>query len=98
MSGSIGGLYPGLTTHLPLRVANREQFAIVVTSVVTTVQDASPACTAANLSVAPFVGTARVLVGGTAIVELTVTLRRSAPRGCEGATFPLQYQGEARKA
>jgi len=98
ISGAVGGLYPGLTTLLRVQVTNREQFAIVVTSVVTTVEDAAPACPATYLSVAPFAGTVRVAVGASAPVELTVTLRRAAPRGCEGATFPLLYHGDARRA
>lgn len=98
LGGSVGGLYPGRSTSLKVKVANREQFAIVVTSITTTVHDASANCPAGYLSVGGYTGRLVVPASGTAAVHVPVQLSHAAGNGCQGATFPLSYLGQARRA
>ena len=96
--GSVSALYPGAAKHLTLVVTNNESFAIVVTSISTTVADASPTCVHTYFSVAAFSGALRVAAKHSASVKVTVTLKHSAPNACQGARFPLRYIGTAGRA
>jgi hypothetical protein len=98
ITGSVHGLYPGLSRRLVLTVHNKQRFAIVVTSIATAISDARAGCTRANLTVTAFSGRVRVGAGRTGSVGVTTTLRRAAPNACKGATFPLHYTGTAHKA
>jgi hypothetical protein len=98
ISGSVAGLYPGAQLPLVLTVSNPEHFAIVVTSLLVTVGDAAPGCTAANLTVTSFSGQVQVPASGSAAVVLEVTMAHSATDACQGAVFPLHYTGLAGKA
>jgi len=98
ISGSVKGLYPGATLSLKLRVANHESFKIAVTSIVTTVHDASANCPASDLSVAAFSGQLFVPASGTAAVHVAAHMSHAAGNVCQGVTFPLTYVGHATKA
>jgi hypothetical protein len=97
VSGSVTGLFPGSVGTLTLRLDDLEPFAIVVTTVTTTVAGAPTGCPPADLAVAPFLG--GVSVGGhrSATVTVAVTLSHSTPDACQGALFALRYAGTARK-
>jgi hypothetical protein len=97
IAGSVGGLYPGLSSPLVLTVNNPQAFTIVVTSITTTVTDASATCLAPNLSVSAFSGQLSVPGFGAAQTSVLASLAQSAPDACIGATFPLAYSGLAGK-
>jgi hypothetical protein len=97
IAGSVGGLYPGLSSQLVLTVKNPQHFKIVVTSMTTTVKNASATCIAANLSVSAFSGQLSVPANGSAKTHVNARLAKSAPDGCIGAAFPLVYHGLGRK-
>jgi hypothetical protein len=96
--GSVSGLYPGFSSPLVLTVANQQAFTIAVTSITTTVKDATAACLASNLSVLPFSGQLSVPAFGSAKTTVLARLAPSTPDTCIGATFRLSYSGLARKA
>lgn len=95
ISGSVEGLYPGLTRPLTLTVTNPQHFTIVVTSLTVTVHDARLGCTAGNIAVSPFTGELPVRALGSATVTLRITLTHHAPNACQGAVFPLLYSASA---
>ena len=97
ITGSVTGLYPGASLPLVLTVANPEPFTIDVTSITTTVGDASAGCKAAYLSVASFNGNLLVSAHSHATVAVNATLDHSAADACQGAVFPLTYSGLASK-
>ena len=98
IAGSVGGLYPGASARLVLTVSNPQPFAIDVTSITTTVGDASASCAASNLTVAAFSGNLNVPGRSSARVAVPVALGHAAPDACQGAVFPLTYSGLAQKA
>jgi hypothetical protein len=98
ISGSVHGLYPGASRALVLTVTNGRAFTVVVTSITTTVKDASPACPESYLSVSPFAGQLTVPSEGPATASVVANLAASAPDGCSGAVFPLLYAGLGRRA
>jgi hypothetical protein len=93
IAGDRSGLYPGLSTTLVLTVTNPQAFAIVVSSVTTTVHAASGSCPASDLSVGSFEGQLLVPARGSATTSVPVRLVADAPNACIGATFPLVYSG-----
>jgi len=93
ISGDVVGLFPGDRAQLVLTVINRREKPITVTSISTTVSQASEACGATNIEVATYFGYLRVEREATATVE--VSMARSAPDACEGAHFVLHYRGVA---
>jgi len=98
IAGSVAGLYPGHTVPMVLIVTNPKSFSIVVTSITTTVGDASAACPASNLSVTAFSGQLLVPGLGSANTTVQVGMAQSATDTCQGATFPLVYGGLASKS
>jgi hypothetical protein len=98
IAGSVGGLYPGRAEPLVLKVTNPYPFAIVVTSLATTVGAAGVGCGGGYLAVPAFSGQMTVLGSGSAHVSVTVKLAHSAPNACQGRVFPLKFSGVARKA
>jgi hypothetical protein len=93
ISGSIGGLWPGKAARLVLAVHNPQPYAIAVTSISTTVESPGVPCAASALSVRAFAGMLHVGAKATAHVSVPITLAHSAPDACEGAVFPLRYNG-----
>ncbi len=92
------GLYPGADVDVPVTVANRQSYPIVVRTATTSVGDAGPACTRANVTVTTFTGDVRVPAHGTAVVPLHFRMLASAPDTCQGATFPLSFRAEGAPA
>lgn len=93
IAGGLGGLFPGTASPLVLSVYNPNKVAITVTSITTTVGDASTGCPATYLSVASFGGSLAVGPKQTATVAVPAQLSHSAPDACQGAVFPLRYSG-----
>jgi hypothetical protein len=93
--GSVKGLYPGKSKPLVLTVRNPQAFAIVVTSITTSVGTPNAGCASINLEVTQFAGNLPVPAKGTAKVTVTATLSHSAPDACQGAVFPLTFSGTA---
>lgn len=98
ISGKVGGLYPGALRSLTLTVANHQPYAIVVTSLTTTVGAASAACGASNLTVPAFSGHLTVPANGQAKTTVQVKMAHAAPNACQHAVFPLRYSGQAVRA
>jgi hypothetical protein len=97
ISGQVTGLFPGRSVPLLLSVTNPFKFEIFVVSVATTVGSATPSCVATNLSVSTFSGHIGVPAGGAAQVAVSAAMSHTAPDGCQGVTFTLQYSGTARR-
>jgi hypothetical protein len=95
ISGKVSGLFPGKTLPLTLTLTNPNAFSITVSSLTTTVSNASATCLAANLKVTSFSGSFVVGAKSTGKVTVHATLVHSAPNACKGATFPLHYHGSA---
>jgi len=95
ITGNAAGLYPGRTSPLVLTVHDPRPFAIVVTSVTTTANNASGTCPASNISVGAFSGQLLVPAGGSAQTSVSVSMAVSAPDACTGAVFPLDFSGTA---
>lgn len=98
IAGGVGGLFPGKKFALVLTVTNPQNVAITVTSISTTVSDASSLCVAAKVKVTTFSGQLHVAAGKKAKATVHVTMTHSAPDACEGAVFPFQYNGLATAA
>jgi hypothetical protein len=95
MTGSATGLYPGGSLPLIVTVSNPQPFAIDVTSVDVTVEDASADCPASYVRAQPFTGTKIVRRSADADLTLSVEMLTTAPDACQGATFPLKLTGTA---
>jgi hypothetical protein len=95
ITGSVSGLYPGRTLPLVLTVYNPRARTITVTSLSTTVGNASSHCVKSNLDVTTFSGQLPVPPRGTAAVTVKVTMAHSAPNSCQASIFPLHYLGTA---
>jgi hypothetical protein len=98
IAGSVTGLFPGKTFPLVLTVTNPQTVTITVTSITTTVSNASSACVAKNVKVSSFSGNLVVAAKKTHKVTVHVTMIHSAPNSCMGAQFPFQYTGLATAA
>jgi hypothetical protein len=94
----VSGLFPGKTLPLVLTLANPNKLAITVTTVKATVGNATASCTATYLSVTGYSGHAVIAAGKTGKVTVDVTMKTSAPNGCEGKSFPLHYTGSGTEA
>jgi hypothetical protein len=107
LSGTIGNLTPGITSHLILRVTNRTNRAITFRTVTIRVPAVPVGCPAANLTIdgKGFAGSppavtitglrAKVRARGRATVPLRTHLARSASNRCQHARFPFRYSGFA---
>jgi hypothetical protein len=93
ISGATSGLYPGRTASLVLVISNVQKVSITVTSITTTVGNASAQCLAANVKVTSFIGHQIVPAGGKAHVIVEFAMAHSAPNSCQGGHFSFEYQG-----
>src|SRR4051794_13249787 len=85
LSGSVGGLVPGIPTPLRLTVANPDPQPIRLTSATATAGKAGSACPASLLTITSFSGTPETIVAGRGqvVIELTVKLSAQAPDACK---------------
>ena len=95
--GHVRGLYPGRQALLRLRVTNRRNFPIRVTSIRVKVAGA-PGCAASNVRVTSFRGSRRIWRRGTRRLRLPISMSSTAPDACMRARFKLTYAGRAVKA
>lgn len=95
ISGTMKGLYPGAIRPLVLTVGNPMPVAITVTEIATSVGGAPPTCPATNLMVTRFSGQLHVGARSTSRLAVEVVMAHSAPQGCQGAMFTLEYWGIA---
>jgi hypothetical protein len=95
ITGEVDGLHPGAGATLEARVSNPHPFAIRVISTSATVLDANPGCPASMLEIGDLTAAVLVPPGATATVPLDVRMRVGAPDACQGATWPLEFNGTA---
>ena len=95
ITGGVGGLFPGKTSALVLTVSNPDRVTIKVTSITTTVSNASLHCGGGNVEVTPFSGHLVVPPRKAGKATLLVTLVHTAPDTCQGTQFQFTYRGLA---
>ncbi|HEV2360643.1 MAG TPA: hypothetical protein VGS21_02965 [Acidimicrobiales bacterium] len=95
ISGSVAGLWPGVALWLHLTVTNPQTVAITVTSLTTTVGNASLFCKASNVKVSAYTGSFVVQPGKKVTVAVFAHMFHSTPNQCQGKTFPFTYTGLA---
>jgi hypothetical protein len=111
ISGGYSGLlYPGKTADLSLRVVNPNSEAILVESIVVTIQPGSskPSCdgpanlqivasnvTAANPLTVPANGSVTLPSGGVSAPQVTMKNLATNQDACKGAIFSFAYSGSA---
>lgn len=111
MSGGYAGLlYPGKSADLAIRVVNPNGEAIVVESLVVTIQPGSskPGCdgpanlqiapsnvSAANPLTVPANGSVALPSGGVSAPQVTMQNLATNQDACKGATFTFSYSGSA---
>ena len=91
LSANLSGLYPNVDADFPVSVSNPKDFAIAVHSATVAIGDASPSCTAANLSARSFSGNVVVPADGSTTFPIHLHMAASAPNACQGVTFPLTF-------
>ncbi|WP_410586552.1 hypothetical protein [Amycolatopsis sp. lyj-23] len=102
--GRASALVPGATGSRWIRLANAENFPILVQTVTATVGapvDSRgrpvPACPAASVRLDALARPVTVAGNGTADVALTTHMLPGTPDACRSVTFPLTYTGTAVK-
>ena len=101
ISGDVNGLYPGLSTQLPLTVTNPNTDDLQVNSLSVSVTGTSDAsCPAGNIQVSNYSGPSFIVAknNGTATVNVPISMPASAGDPCQGVTFNLQYSGSGQQA
>ena len=98
VSGSVTGLAPGASVPLVVSITNPFGISIVVQRVGAVASDASPLCTTDFLVIEGTRGELLIPPGKTATDALVASLTPSAPDACQGAVFPLSYDGRAVEA
>ena len=95
ISGSVDGLYPGVTRMMVLTLSNRPNAGkLVVTTVdVTSVSVDKEGCSPALVVSDGWSGRKSIPKNGTATIAVPVRMRAEAPDACQGATFTLEYTG-----
>ncbi|MGW3999122.1 hypothetical protein [Amycolatopsis sp. NPDC004772] len=102
--GRATALVPGATGTRWIRLANAENFPILVQTVTAAVGKPVdsrgrpvPACPATSVQVDPLARPVPVPRDGTADVALTTRMLPGTPEACRSLTFPLTYTGTAVK-
>lgn len=95
IEAAVVGPAPGAETTGAARVHNRDDRPIVIGRDRAVVGDAAPACTASLVDRAVPREPVRVAAGATATVPVEVSLARSAPAECEGASWPVVLPASA---
>ncbi len=97
--GTVTDLYPGAQKQLTLTVTNSENQDLKVTSINVTVGNSNRAgCLASNVVATSFSGAFVVAKHTSVTRQLPIRMVASPAASCQGATFPLQYDGTAVKA
>ncbi|MEV6446669.1 hypothetical protein [Amycolatopsis sp. NPDC051716] len=102
--GRATALAPGSTGNRWIRLANAENFPILVQTVTATAGKpvdsrgrAVPACPASSVRVDALARPVTVPGNGTADAALTTHMLPGTPDACRSVTFPLTYSGTAVK-
>ncbi len=97
IKGYVEYLYPGAEVRLQLTLRNRSPQRVRVNWVKAKVRDASAGCPASYLSI-PKRKKLKLKIKPQRRkgVAMRATLAQNAPRGCQGATFPLSYTAKAK--
>jgi len=102
--GKATALFPGATGTRWIRLANAENFPILVQTVTAAVGKPAdgrgrpvPACPATSVRVDALPRPVPVAGNGTADIALTTHMLPGAPDACRSVTFPLTYTGTAVK-
>ncbi len=104
ITGSAPDLVPGRPVTVEVRISSpsRSAAAVRVMRLTAQVSDASPACTAGNVSISSYRWTAAgptysASPGAGVVVPLTMTLLDTATNqdACQGALFPIRFRVES---
>lgn len=95
LSADAEGLFPGANLTVALTAHNPQEYALVVKAAEVTVGDATPPCSAANVSAQSFAGDVTVPAHGSAIIPVRMQMAKAAPDSCQGVTFPLLLDATA---
>jgi hypothetical protein len=92
VTGDVSGLWPGMTTVLPIRVRNLTGRPVELLWVRTNVLPPDVECDPANLHTEQIWPRQRIPAGSRIDLVVPVTLDADAGDFCQGATFPLRYR------
>jgi hypothetical protein len=92
VTGDVSGLWPGMTTVLPIRVRNLTNRPVQLQWVRTNVRPPDVECDPANLHTEQIWPRQRIPAGARIDLVVPVTLDADAGDFCQGATFPLRYR------
>ena len=92
VTGDISGLYPGLTTVVPIQVRNLTNGPVKLQWVRTNVRPPDVDCDPANLHTEQITPRQRIPAGARIDLAVPVTLDADAGDFCQGAKFPLRYR------
>jgi hypothetical protein len=107
LSGTVGGLAPGVSSTLVVTATNPYNVPVTLTSVTVSIPTVPANCPASNLTLAnsAFAGSPpavtvtglsqAVPANGSATVPLAILLARNAGNGCQSTTFPFSYSATA---
>jgi hypothetical protein len=111
ISGTLSGLFPGVTSKLYLTVNNPNNQAMTVTNLTATVTSVTKAAnapagtcaaTAANLVIHAFTGPSFTVAANSSRsaspAYLPVVMPSSVANACQGATFTLSFSGTGTQA
>ncbi len=92
VTGDVSGLFPGMTTVLPIRVRNLTDGPVKLRWVRTKVRPPDLDCDPANLHAEQIWPRQRIPAGARIDLVVPVTLDADAGDFCQGARFPLRYR------
>jgi hypothetical protein len=91
--GGVGGLYPGATMPMKVKVTNKYPGSVKLATVKTKVGPANPGCTGSNLLFKRTIHThKKVKAHHKKVLTIMVTMAPNAPDACQGASFPLHFK------
>jgi hypothetical protein len=95
--GHVGGLFPGATKPLRLKLRNRTARPVVIKSVLAKVRRAAPGCSKRNLVVKKKRLRRRIRGGAGGRAKLKVSMVADAADACQGAKFKLRYKAKVKR-
>lgn len=103
ITGTVGGLYPGATVQLQLTTTNKLNQDMTVRQLSASFTNVTKATgqlgnCSPTVTIGSWTGTAFLLPKGSTVVApgyIPVSIGRSTPDACQGATFNLHYSGTA---
>ncbi len=95
--GHVRGLYPGRMKRVQLRLRNRTNHALVVSSIRAMATHANRSCSSDNLKTHTRRTHRRIPAHSTEHVRYRVRMIPNAADACQGARFPLHYRARTRR-